>query len=49
MSESTEVTKKTKRESTIIHGRPQNFFQEEATSTLCLSFLNCWWSVFPLK
>jgi len=27
MSESTEVTKKRKRESTIVHGRPQNFFQ----------------------
>jgi len=25
MSESTKVTKKRKRESTIIHGRPQNF------------------------
>ena len=27
MSESTNVTKKRKRESTIIYGRPQNFFQ----------------------
>jgi len=27
MSESTKVTKKRKRESTIIHGRPQKFFQ----------------------
>jgi len=27
MSESTEVTKKRKRESTIMHERPQNFFQ----------------------
>jgi len=27
MSESTEVTKKRKRENTIIHGRPQKFFQ----------------------
>jgi len=27
MSESTKVTKKRKRESTIIHGRPQTFFQ----------------------
>jgi len=27
MSESTKVTKKRKRESTIIHGRPQIFFQ----------------------
>jgi len=28
MSESTKVTKKRKRESTIIHGHPQKFFQE---------------------
>jgi len=41
MSESTKVTKKRKRESTIIHGRLQKFFQEEATSAFCLSFLNC--------
>jgi len=27
MSESTKVTKKRKRESTIIHGHPQKFFQ----------------------
>jgi len=47
MSESTKVKKKRKRESTIIHGRLQKFFQEEATSTFCLSFWNCWRSVFP--
>jgi len=29
MSESTKVTKKRKRESTIIHGHSQIFFQEE--------------------
>jgi len=28
MSENTKVTKKRKRESTIIHGLTQNFFQE---------------------
>jgi len=38
MSESTKVKKKRKRESTVIHGRLQKFFQEEATSTFCLSF-----------
>ena len=48
MSESTKVTKKRKRETTIIHGRPQKFFQE-ATSTFCLSFSSGWGSVFPLK
>jgi len=41
MSESTKVTKKRKRESTIIHGRPQKFFQDEATSTFRLSFSKC--------
>jgi len=41
MSESTKVTIKRKREITIIHGRLQEFFQEEASSTFCLSFLNC--------
>jgi len=46
MSESTKVTKKRKRESTIIHGGPQNFFQG-VTLTFCLSFSNCWRSVFP--
>ena len=40
MSERTKVTKKRKRESAIIHGRPQKFFQG-ATSTFCLSFSNC--------
>jgi len=41
MSENTKVTKKRKRKSLIFHGRLQKFFQEEATSTFCLSFLNC--------
>ena len=43
-----ESMKKRKRESTIIHGRPQKFFQG-GTSTFCLSFSNCWRSVFPLS
>ena len=42
-----ESTKKGNRVSTIIHGRPQKFFQGGATSTFCLSFSNCWRSVFP--
>jgi len=37
-----------KRESTIIHGRPQKFFQW-GMSTFCLSYSNCWRSVFPLR
>jgi len=44
-----ESTKKRKRESTIIHGRPQKFFQRGTTSTFCLSFSNCWRSVFHLS
>jgi len=44
-----ESTKKGNRVSTIIHGRPQKFFQGGATSTFCLSFSNCWRSVFALK
>jgi len=43
-----ESTKKLKRESTIIHGRPHKFFQG-GTSTFCSSFSNCWRSVFPLR
>jgi len=39
---------KRKRESMIIHGRPQKFLQG-ATSTFCLSFSNCLGSVYPLK
>jgi len=34
-----ESTKKQKRESMIIHGRPQKFFPG-GTSTFCLSFSN---------
>jgi len=34
-------TKKRKQESTIIQGRPQKFFQGEATSTFRLSVLTC--------
>jgi len=49
MSESTKVTKKRKRESTIICGRPQKFFQGVATSTFCSSFSNCWQSVIPIR
>jgi len=43
-----EITEKRKRESAIIHGCPQKFFQG-GTSTFCLSFSNCWRSVFPLR
>ena len=43
-----ESTKKRKRESTIIHGRPHKFFKG-GTSTFCLSFTNCWLPVFPLR
>jgi len=49
MSESTKATKKRKRESMIIHGRPQSFFQRGARSTFCLSLSNCWRSVFLLR
>jgi len=45
-----ESTKKRKLESTIIHGRPQKFFHGgRVTSAFCLSFSNCWESVFPPK
>jgi len=38
MSESTKVTKKRKRESTIIHGRPQKFFQAGEVNILFIMF-----------
>jgi len=38
MSESTKVTKKRKRESTIIHGRPQKFFQGGNVDILYIVF-----------
>jgi len=38
MSESTKVTKKRKRESTIIHGRPQKFFQGGNVDILYIIF-----------
>jgi len=38
MSESTKVTKKRKRESTIIHERPQKFFQVDNIDILFIIF-----------
>jgi len=38
MRESTKVTKKRKRESTIIHGRPQKFFQGGKVNILFVIF-----------
>jgi len=38
MRESTKVTKKRKRESTIIHGRPQKFFQGGKANILFIIF-----------
>ena len=39
MSESTEVTKKRKRESTIIHGCPQKFFQGGKSGNVDILFV----------
>ena len=38
MRESTKATKKRKRESTIIHGRPQKFFQGGKANILFIIF-----------
>jgi len=38
MSESTKVTKKRKRENTIIHGRPQKYFQGGNVDILFIIF-----------
>jgi len=38
MRESTKVTNKRKRESAIIHGRPQNFFQGDKVNILFIIF-----------
>jgi len=38
LSESTKVTKKRKQESTIIHGRPQKFFQGGNVDILFIIF-----------
>jgi len=38
MRESTKVTKTRKRESTIIHGRPQKFFQKSKVNILFIIF-----------
>jgi len=49
LSESTKVTKKRKRENTIIHWRAQKFFHGGEMSAFCSSFSNCWESMYRLK
>jgi len=48
MSESTKVTKKRSEKARSFMGVRRNF-PGVATSTFCLSFSNCWRSVFPLR
>jgi len=49
LSESTKVTKNESEKSRSFMGVRRNFSRARVTSTFCLSFSNCWRSVFPLK
>jgi len=46
MSESKKVTKTSKRDHSWASAET---FPGGETSTFCLSFSNCWWSVFPQR